>query len=75
MRAHGWMVDRYTPDPRQRVSAGGNSSTYIDPHTGMSCRNFGGVAVCDPPQGTVHYQNEEGLNCTRTGIVSICSNF
>jgi hypothetical protein len=75
MRNHGWVVDRYTPDPKPRVSAGGNASTYIDPDTGMSCRNFGGVAVCDPPQGTVHYRNDEGLNCTRTGIVSVCSNF
>jgi hypothetical protein len=75
MRTHGWVVDRYTPDPKPRVSAGGNASTYIDPDTGMSCRNFGAVAVCDPPQGTVHYRNDEGLNCTRTGIVSVCSSF
>jgi hypothetical protein len=50
-------------------------SVSADPDTGMSCRNFGGVAVCDPPQGTVHYRNHEGLNCTRTGIVSVCSSF
>jgi hypothetical protein len=74
MRAHGWVVDRYSPDPKPRVSAG-KSPTYIDPDTGMSCRNFGGVAVCGPPQGTVHYRDEEGLNCTRTGIVSVCSSF
>jgi len=75
MRAHGRGVDRYRPDPKARVSRGGGPSTYIDPDTGMSCRNFGGVAVCDPPQGTVHYRNEEGLNCTRTGIVAVCSSF
>jgi hypothetical protein len=75
MRAHGWVVDRYTPDPKARVGSGKNPSAYIDPDTGMSCRNYGGVAVCDPPQGTVHYRNEEGLDCTRTGIVAVCSNF
>ena len=75
MRAHGWVVDRHTPDPKARASTGKSPSPYIDPDTGMSCRNYGGVAVCDPPQGTVHYRNEEGLNCTRTGIVSVCSSF
>jgi hypothetical protein len=29
-------------------------------------------AVCVPPQGTVHYTNQHGLNCTRTGIMSVC---
>jgi hypothetical protein len=42
----------------------------------MSCQTIGGVAVCDPPQGTVkYYDPDQGLNCTRTGLVSICSNF
>ena len=37
MRARGWMVDRYTPDPKPRVGATKSSSTYIDPYTaGMS---------------------------------------
>jgi len=28
-----------------------------------------------PPNGTVHYFDpDQGLNCTRTGLVSICSN-
>jgi hypothetical protein len=79
MRAHGWVVDRYIPDAKSRATASAGASrkasTYIDPDTGMSCRNFGGVAVCEPPHGTVHYYDpEQGLNCTRTGIVSICSN-
>jgi len=84
MRAHGWVVDRYTPDRSRsrvaarpaRVTGARSSSRYIDPDTGMSCQNFGGVAVCDPPQGTVRYFDpEQGLNCQRTGIVAICSNF
>jgi hypothetical protein len=36
---------------------------------------MGGAAVCTPPNGTVkYYDPEQGLNCTRTGIVSVCSN-
>jgi hypothetical protein len=50
--------------------------TYISPDTGMSCHNEGGIAVCDPPQGTVKYFDpDQGLPCTRTGLVSVCSNF
>jgi hypothetical protein len=76
MRARGWVVDRYTPDPKAHVSGHKNPSTYIDPDTGMSCRNFGGVAICEPPRGTVRYFDpEQGLYCQRTGIVSVCSNF
>jgi hypothetical protein len=41
----------------------------------MDCQNFGGAAVCGPPSGTVRYYDpEQGLNCTRTGLVSVCSN-
>jgi hypothetical protein len=50
------------------------ANTYIDSDTGMSCQDVGGGSLCFPPQGTVHYQNRHGLNCTRTGIVSVCSN-
>ena len=46
----------------------------IDPDTGMNCHDEGGGSVCVPPSGTVHYQNRHGLNCTRTGIMSVCSN-
>ena len=75
MRAHGWVVDRYVPAPKTRVATGKRSSTYIDPDTGMSCRNVGGVAICVPPHGTVRYFDpEQGLNCQRTGLVAICSN-
>lgn len=49
--------------------------SFIDPDTGMSCHNVGIAAVCVPPRGTVRYINEEGLNCTRTGLAEICSNF
>ena len=65
MLAQGW---RYRSTARVR--------TYIDPDTGMNCRDEGGgAAICEPPQGTVHYFDpDQGLPCTRTGIVSVCSN-
>jgi len=53
----------------------GHDDGFIDPDTGMSCRNIGGASICDPLQGTVHYRNRHGLDCTRTGIVSVCTNF
>jgi len=83
MRSRDWVVDGYTPDqpvarvavrPARRGRTG--RSTYIDPDTGLSCQNFGGIAVCGPPQGTVrYYDSKHGLNCQRTGLVAICSNF
>ena len=81
MRSRDWVVDGYTPDATQtrvaaRRRAVAGSSKYIDPDTGMSCQNYGGIAVCDPPRGTVrYYDSKHGLNCTRTGLVAICSNF
>jgi hypothetical protein len=38
----------------------------------MLCQHTGIAEVCGPPQGTVHYTNQHGLNCTRTGIMSVC---
>ena len=76
MRTHGWVVQRRIPEPPQvrdpRLAPGDD---YIDQTTGMSCKNTGGVAICGTPRGTVHYQNDEGLNCTRSGIVEVCSSF
>jgi hypothetical protein len=62
-----------TPPPASAPRVAANASrTYIDPHTGMVCSDFGGVAVCSPPQGTVHY-TRHGQNCVRTGLVAVCS--
>ena len=82
MRAHGWVVDRYTPDPsmsrvaaRRAAPSSRDTSSYIDPDTGLVCRNTGGIAICVPPQGTVkYYDSEHGLNCQRTGLFAVCSN-
>jgi hypothetical protein len=48
---------------------------FIDSDSGMDCENIGGASVCGPPSGTVRYYDpEQGLNCTRQGLVSVCSN-
>ena len=77
MRALGWVADAYKPNPPKsradsRLAPGDD---YISADTGMSCKNLGGIGVCGPPRGTVHYRNDEGLNCTRTGLMEVCSNF
>jgi hypothetical protein len=64
-----WLSTKLVQDPPSRQK----DDSFIDPDTGMSCRNIGGVSICEPPQGTVRYQNRHGLDCTRTGIVSFCS--
>ena len=74
MRARGWVNDAYKPNPPAsradpRLNPGDD---YISSDTGMSCKSVGGIGICGPPRGTVHYRNEEGQNCTRTGLVSIC---
>ncbi len=80
MRQHGWKFlyetrDKETPSDAVRSSVKLKPGHYIDPDNGMDCQNSSGVAVCDPPNGTVNYFDvEQGLPCTRTGIVSICSN-
>jgi hypothetical protein len=65
-----WLSTKLVQDPPGRLK----DDSFIDPDTGMSCRNLGGASICEPRQGTVHYQNRHGLDCTRTGIVSFCSN-
>jgi hypothetical protein len=59
------------PPSKQTTSDG----SFIDPDNGMLCQNSGFAEVCGPPPGTVHYTNKHGLNCTRTGIMSVCTSF
>ena len=74
MRAHGWVNSEYRPDrTRSRDPRLNPGDDYISTDTGMSCKDVGGIGICGPPHGTVHYRNDEGLDCTRTGLVSICS--
>ena len=73
MRAHGRVNDAYKPNPpRSRDPRLNPGDDYISSDTGMSCKSVGGIGICGPPRGTVHYRNENGENCTRTGLVSIC---
>src|SRR5579862_347329 len=74
MRGRGWVADAYKPDPPKsrrdpRLAPGDD---YISSDTGMSCKDLGGIGICGAPHGTVHYRNENGENCTRTGFFSIC---
>ena len=74
MRARGWVNDEYHPDaPRSRDPRLNPGDDYISTDTGMSCKDVGGIGICGPPRGTVHYRNSEGLNCSRTGLMEICS--
>jgi hypothetical protein len=69
-RGYRWLSTKDVQDAPSRRK----DDTFIDPDTGMSCRNIGDASICEPPQGTVRYRNRHGLDCTRTGIVSFCSN-
>ncbi|MGD0848911.1 hypothetical protein [Bradyrhizobium sp.] len=66
MQSRGWVLDHVIAD---------RSARFIDPDTGMSCYDQGGASICEPPQGTVKYTDKHGLSCTRTGAMSVCSNF
>jgi hypothetical protein len=82
MRQHGWKFLSVTrervptsSDPNFSSDAKLKPGHFIDHDTGMDCQNFGGASVCTPPNGTVRYYDpEQGLNCTRSGLVAICSN-
>jgi hypothetical protein len=81
-RGYRWLSTKLVQDaqsvaprktsPRNTAQDDGG---FIDPDTGMVCHNTGFASICDPPQGTVHYTNPHGLNCTRTGIVAVCTSF
>ena len=75
-RGYQWKWTKDVPDsPRTSRTARQNDDTYISSDTGNVCHSYGIVGICTPPNGTVNYTNDEGLNCTRTGLVSVCSNF
>jgi hypothetical protein len=72
MKGRGYRLisTKLVRDPRSAPQG----ASFIDPDTGMSCKDIGGASTCEPPQGTVKYIDEDGLSCTRTGAVSFCSN-
>jgi hypothetical protein len=70
-RAYQYRRTKEVQDPPRRTSrTRSQDGTYISTDTGEVCHS-----VCTPPNGTGNYTNDEGLNCTRTGLVSFCSNF
>jgi hypothetical protein len=76
MRSRGWVNDAYKPNPpASRNPHLQPGDDYISTEDGMSCKDVGGIGICSAPRGTVHYQNDEGLNCTRNGLMSVCTNF
>jgi hypothetical protein len=83
MLQHGWKFGSLTRIRVQATPADPYFSSnvkvapghFIDHDNGMDCQNTGGAEVCDPPNGTVRYFDpDQNLPCTRTGVMSICSN-
>jgi hypothetical protein len=80
MRQHGWKFLSVTrvqvpSDPNFSSDARVKPGHFIDHDSGMDCENVGGASACGPPSGTVRYYDpDQGLNCTRSGLVSVCSN-
>ena len=66
---------RAPADPYYSANVKLKPGHFIDHDTGLDCQSMGGAWVCEAPTGTVHYFDpKEGLPCTRTGALSICSN-
>jgi hypothetical protein len=72
-RDYRWVSTKLVQDRPSKLSDNGG---YIDPDNGLLCHNAGFAAICTPPPAdvTIHYTNKHGLNCTRTGLMAICSN-
>jgi hypothetical protein len=70
---------RDVPNPPSRSAASTKlgPNQFIDPDNGLLCTHGGWAAFCENPPAdmTIHYTDKHGLNCTRTGGVSICSSF
>jgi len=72
-----WVYSRPVRDtPSKRATYAIPKGHFIDPDTGLICHNTGIASICDSPPAdmTIHYTSKHGLNCTRTGAMSICSN-
>jgi hypothetical protein len=77
-RDYRWLSTKLVQDrPSQRDGNITRDGGFIDPDTGLLCHNTGFASICVPPPSdvTIHYTNKHGLNCTRTGLMAICSNF
>jgi hypothetical protein len=72
-----WVYTKLVQDPpSKRVASRIPKGQFIDPDHGLLCRHAGYAAICESPPDnmTIHYTSPSGLNCTRTGAMSICSN-
>jgi hypothetical protein len=72
-----WVSTKEVQDPpSKRVASRIPKGHYIDYDHGLICHSEGIAAVCESPPAdmTIHYTSPSGLNCTRTGAMSICSN-
>jgi hypothetical protein len=73
-----WVYTKQVQDPpSKRVANTIPKGHYIDRDHGLICHSEGIAAVCESPPDnmTIHYTSPSGLNCTRTGAMSICSSF
>ena len=72
-----WVYTREVQDPpSKRAGIRLQKGQYIDYDHGLICHSEGIAGVCESPPDnmTIHYTSPSGLNCTRTGAMSICSN-
>ena len=76
-RGYTWVSTRPVQNPPDKSRASTLAKDeFIDPDTGLVCHNTGFASICESPPAdmTIRYTNKHGLNCTRTGAMSICSN-
>jgi hypothetical protein len=80
---YSYVSEKLVQDPPGKTASSQNPASrlgknqFIDPDNGLLCTHGGWAAFCESPPAdmTIHYTNQHGLNCTRTGGVSVCSSF
>ena len=76
--SYSWVSTKLAQNPPSwQLASRIPKGHFIDPDTGLLCYNSGGGTICETPPDnmTIRYTSKRGLNCTRTGIVGICSSF
>ena len=72
-----WVYTKEVQDPPAKPVANRlQKGQYIDYDHGLICHTEGIASVCESPPAdmTIRYTSPSGLNCTRTGAMSVCSN-
>jgi hypothetical protein len=78
---YSYVSDKLVQNPPGKAASTSGTrlgkNQFIDPDNGLLCTHGGWAAFCENPPDdmTIHYTNQHGLNCTRTGGVSVCSSF